>query len=101
MTEIKIIIIMLVLVSLTSSVVVGLIGYVNGRDSLTQAAFDRLIEVRDSRAREMRGLFESIESTLLLNARGESVANARTPRRMSAATTPPALAHRGARSSPP
>ena len=74
----SIIIIMLVLVSLTSSVVVGIIGYVNGRDSLTQAAFDRLIEVRDSRAREMRGLFESIESTLLLNARGESVAQAIT-----------------------
>lgn len=74
----SILIIMLLLVSVASSVIVGLIGYVNGRDSLTQAAFDRLIEVRDSRAREMRGLIESLESTILLNARGESVANALT-----------------------
>jgi class 3 adenylate cyclase len=72
----SILLIMLLLVSVASSVVVGLIGYVNGRDSLRQAAFDRLIEVRDSRARELHGLFDTIESTLLLNARGESVREA-------------------------
>ncbi|CAN5200546.1 adenylate/guanylate cyclase domain-containing protein [soil metagenome] len=72
----SILLIMLLLVSVASSVVVGLIGYVNGRDSLREAAFDRLIEVRDSRAREMRGLFDTIESTLLLNARGDSVREA-------------------------
>lgn len=72
----SILLIMLLLVSVASSVVVGLIGYVNGRDSLREAAFDRLIEVRDSRAREMNGLFETIESTLLLNARGDSVREA-------------------------
>lgn len=72
----SILLIMLLLVSVTSSVVVGLIGYVNGRESLRDAAFDRLIEVRDSRAREMQGLFDTIESTLLLNARGDSVREA-------------------------
>lgn len=72
----SILLIMLLLVSVASSVVVGLIGYVNGRDSLRDAAFDRLVEVRDSRAREMQDLFDTIESTLLLNARGDSVREA-------------------------
>jgi len=72
----SILLIMLLLVSVASSVVVGLIGYVNGTDSLRDAAFSRLIEVRDSRAREVVNLFESIESTMLLNARGDSVSEA-------------------------
>ena len=72
----SILLIMLLLVSVASSVVVGLIGYVNGRESLREAAFSRLIEVRDSRAREVHELFDTIESTLLLNARGESVREA-------------------------
>lgn len=72
----SILLIMLLLVSVASSVVVGLIGYVNGRDSLQDAAFDRLIEVRDSRAREVVALFENIENTLLLGSRGQTVAEA-------------------------
>ena len=72
----SILLIMLLLVSVASSVVVGLIGYVNGRDSLREAAFDRLIEVRDSRAREMTSLFDTIESTLLLASHGDSVKEA-------------------------
>ena len=72
----SILLIMLLLVSVASSVVVGLIGYVNGRDSLQSAAYDRLIEVRDSRSVEMRSLFDSIENTLLLSARGESAQGA-------------------------
>jgi class 3 adenylate cyclase len=72
----SILLIMLLSVSIASSVVVGLIGYVNGETSLRQAAFDRLIEVRDSRARELGGLFDSIESTMLLSSRGESVTEA-------------------------
>ena len=72
----SILLIMLLLVSVASSVVVGLIGYVNGRESLQDAAYNRLIEVRDSRAREMQDLFDTIQSTLLLNARGDSVREA-------------------------
>lgn len=72
----SILLIMLLVVSTGSSVVVGLIGYVNGQSLLREAAFDRLMEVRDSRAREVQGLFHSIENTLLLNARGESVGRA-------------------------
>lgn len=72
----SLLLIMLLLVSIASSVVVGFIGYVNGRDSLRDAAFDRLVEVRDSRARELTNLFDSIESTLLLAAHGDSVKEA-------------------------
>ncbi|HWR85060.1 MAG TPA: adenylate/guanylate cyclase domain-containing protein [Rhodoglobus sp.] len=72
----SILLIMLLLVSVGSSVVVGLIGYVNGQSSLREAAFDRLTEVRDSRAREVRSLFENLRSTLQLSARGESAAEA-------------------------
>ncbi len=72
----SILLIMLLLVSVASSVVVGLIGYVNGRDSLQDAAFDRLTEVRDSRAREIVALFSTIEKSLLLNSRGQSVVEA-------------------------
>lgn len=72
----SLLLIMLLLVSIVSSVVVGFIGYVNGRDSLRDAAFERLIEVRDSRAREMNSLFDTIESTLLLASRGDSVKQA-------------------------
>jgi class 3 adenylate cyclase len=72
----SLLLIMLLLVSTGSSVVVGLIGYFNGQESLREAAFSRLIEVRDSRAREMISLFDSIEATMLLNARSESVGEA-------------------------
>lgn len=72
----SLLLIMLLLVSTLSSVVVGLIGYVNGRESLQDAAVNSLVEVRDSRAREITSLFTSIENSMLLNARGQSVAGA-------------------------
>lgn len=68
--------VMLLLVSLLSSVVVGMIGYVNGSDSLRDAAFDRLIGVRDSRAREVASLFESIRNSVLLASRSEETRGA-------------------------
>jgi class 3 adenylate cyclase len=72
----SILLIMLLVVSTGSSVVVGLIGYTNGRSALEDAAFRQLIEVRDSRARELVSLFDSMENTLTLVARGESAAEA-------------------------
>ena len=68
--------IMLLLVSVTSNVVIGLIGYVSGTESLRAAATDRVVEVRDSRAREIAGLFDTIENSMLVHARGESVMGA-------------------------
>ena len=61
----SLLLLMLLAVSIGSNLVVGIIGYVNGTDSLRSAAFDRLIEVRDSRAREVSGLFDSVENSLL------------------------------------
>jgi class 3 adenylate cyclase len=70
--------IMLLLVSLLSSVVVGLIGYVNGSDSLRDAAFDRLIGVRDSRAREVTSLFTRIQNTMIVQSRSSETIDAVT-----------------------
>ncbi|CAN5244862.1 adenylate/guanylate cyclase domain-containing protein [soil metagenome] len=72
----SLILLMLLFVSIGSNVVVGAIGYVNGTDSLRDAAYDRLIEVRDSRAREIVSLFDSIENSLLLASRDSAVADA-------------------------
>ena len=72
----SVLLIMLLLVSIGSNVVVGLIGYFNGQRSLTDAAYNNLIEVRDSRARELVSLFDSITDTLSLVAQGQSAKEA-------------------------
>lgn len=75
----SILLIMLLTVSLLSSAVVGAIGFINGRESLRDAAFSSLTEVRDSRAREVTALFATIENTLLVEARSASVTAAFAP----------------------
>ncbi|HWH98199.1 MAG TPA: hypothetical protein VNS80_07510, partial [Pseudolysinimonas sp.] len=72
----SLLLLMLLLVSIGSNVVVGVIGYINGTDSLTKAANARLTEVRDSRAREIVNLFDSIEASLLLASRDSAVVDA-------------------------
>ena len=72
----SILLLMLLAVSVGSNVVVGVIGYVNGTDSLKQAAYDRLTEVRDSRAREVQSLFSSVEDSLLLASRDSAIVDA-------------------------
>lgn len=69
----SILLIMLLSVSILSSLVIGAIGFINGRESLRDAAFASLTEVRDSRAREVTGLYTTIEHNLLVDAGGESV----------------------------
>lgn len=70
------VLLMLLGVSLSSNVLVGVIGYVNATDSLRDAAFERLVEVRDSRAREVARLFTTIENTVTVHANGASVVDA-------------------------
>ncbi|MDO9590649.1 MAG: adenylate/guanylate cyclase domain-containing protein [Microcella sp.] len=70
------VLLMLLGVSLASNVLVGMIGYVNATDSLRDAAFERLVEVRDSRAREISRLFSTIENTVVVHSRGQSVVDA-------------------------
>lgn len=72
----SILLIMFLGVALLSTVVVGLIGYTNGTDSLRHAAFDRLVEVRDSRAREVTNLFTGIENSVKLQSRDSSTIEA-------------------------
>jgi class 3 adenylate cyclase len=72
----SLILLMLLAVSIGSNLVVGVIGYINGTESLTDAAYDRLIEVRDSRAREIVSLFDTIENSLLLASRDSAVVDA-------------------------
>ncbi len=72
----SILLIMLLVVSVTSNVVVGAIGYINGTESLRDSAIDKVVEVRDSRARELRSLFDVIENSMLVHSRGESLRGA-------------------------
>jgi class 3 adenylate cyclase len=72
----SLLLLMLLLVSVGSNVVVGVIGYINGTESLSRAAEERLIEVRDSRAREIVSLFETIENSMLLAGRDRAVVDA-------------------------
>ena len=72
----SLLLLMLLLVSVVSNVVVGVIGYLNGTESLSDAAYARLTEVRDSRAREILSLFDSIENSLLLASRDSAVVEA-------------------------
>jgi class 3 adenylate cyclase len=71
-----ILLLMLLAVSVIANVVVGTLGYLNGGDALRSAAIDRVVEVRDSRAREITRLFETIENSLLVHSRGASVIGA-------------------------
>jgi len=72
----SLLLLMLLAVSIGSNVVIGVIGYLNGTESLREAAYDRLIEVRDSRSREVMSLFDSIENSLLLASRDSAVVDA-------------------------
>ncbi len=72
----SILLLMFLGVTLLSTVVVGLIGYTNGNDSLRTAAFDRLVEVRDSRAREVKSLFTEIHNSVQLQSRDTSTIDA-------------------------
>jgi class 3 adenylate cyclase len=72
----SLLLLMLLVVSIGSNVVVGAIGYFNGTESLSDAAYSRLTEVRDARAREVTALFTTIENSLLLASRDSAVVDA-------------------------
>ncbi len=62
--------IMLLSVSIGSTLVVGWVGYVNGRDSLRDAAYDQLTTVRETKADAIQALFTNIEGGLRLDSSG-------------------------------
>lgn len=64
--------IMLLAVSLVSSIVVGVIGFVSGRDSLREAAIDQLTTIRELRADSIEREFASIQQGVVLDSRNAS-----------------------------
>lgn len=68
----SILLIMLLSVSVLSSIVVGVIGYVNGTQALRAIAYEKLVEIRENRAREVAQLFDTIENAVRLGALSET-----------------------------
>ncbi len=68
----SILLIMLLSVSVLSSIVVGIIGYLNGSQALQIIAEEKLVEIRENRAREMAQLFRTIENSVRLGAINET-----------------------------
>ncbi|MFB2586555.1 adenylate/guanylate cyclase domain-containing protein [Herbiconiux liukaitaii] len=61
---------MLLSVSIGSTLVVGWVGYSSGRDSLRDAAFDQLTNVREAKADAIQTLFSTIEAGLRVDSSG-------------------------------
>jgi class 3 adenylate cyclase len=68
----SILLIMLLSVSVLSSIVVGIIGYVNGTEALRAIAYEKLVEIRENRSREVAQLFGSIENAVRLGAMNDT-----------------------------
>jgi hypothetical protein len=68
----SILLIMLLSVSVLSSIVVGIIGYINGTEALRTIAYEKLVEIRENRAREVTQLFSTIENAVRLGAMNET-----------------------------
>ena len=68
----SILLIMLLSVSVLSSIVVGVIGYFNGSQALREVAYEKLVEIRESRAREVQNLFASVENAVVLAAMNDT-----------------------------
>ena len=60
---------MLLVVSLLSALVVGVIGYLNGRDSLRAAAFAQLTSIRELRTEEIETTLAGIQRGVRLDSR--------------------------------
>ena len=68
----SILLIMLLSVSVLSSIVVGVIGYLNGTEALRAIAYEKLVEIRENRSREVAQLFSTIENSVRLSAMNET-----------------------------
>lgn len=64
--------IMLLGVSLASALIVGIIGYTSGRESLREAAFDQLTTVRELRVGEIESMMATLRTGVELDSRNES-----------------------------
>lgn len=67
---------MLLAVSLISAIVAGVIGFMSGRDSLQQAAFEQLTAIREVRAEAVEREFSSLQRGVQLDSRNGSAVEA-------------------------
>ncbi|MGZ0712701.1 adenylate/guanylate cyclase domain-containing protein (plasmid) [Coraliomargarita sp. W4R53] len=68
--------VMLLAVTLISIVVTGAIGFINGRASLSDAAFDQLTTIRELRANEVERTIEGLKTGALLDSRTQDTVGA-------------------------
>src|SRR4029079_3922385 len=62
--------------SICSALVVGIVGYQSGKDSLQNAAFNQLTQVRESRTREIGSFFDQLKNSMVLYTRGATAIQA-------------------------
>lgn len=68
--------VMLLMTSILSAAVVGLIGYQSGRSSLRESAFDRLTEIRQSQTRQLQAEINDLQNSLVIYSRGSTATEA-------------------------
>lgn len=68
--------VMLLAVSIVAALVVGVVGYLNGRDSLQAAALNQVTSLRESRITELKRSFGQFTQTVVAQTRNESVIGA-------------------------
>jgi class 3 adenylate cyclase len=68
--------VMLLLTSVLSAAVVGLIGYQSGQSSLRASAFDRLTEIRQSQSRQLQAQIADLQDSLVIYSHGSTATEA-------------------------
>lgn len=68
--------VMLLMTSILSAAVVGLIGYQSGQSSLRESAFDRLTEIRQSQTRQLQAQINDLQDSLVIYSRGSTATEA-------------------------
>lgn len=68
--------VMLLAVSIVAALVVGVVGYLNGRASLENAAFNQVTSLRESRTTELKRSFGQFTQTVVAQTRNASVIGA-------------------------
>ncbi|MCT9621475.1 adenylate/guanylate cyclase domain-containing protein [Curtobacterium sp. C2H10] len=68
--------VMLLAVSIVAALVVGVVGYLNGRSSLEAAAFNQVTSLREARITELQRSFGQFTQTVVAQTRNESVIGA-------------------------
>ncbi len=68
--------VMLLMTSILSAAVVGLIGYQSGQSSLRTSAFDRLTEIRQSQTRQLQSQISDLQDSLVIYSRGSTATEA-------------------------